>query len=143
MVLAGGPLVAGELFTGSEPDWAFARDVGTIELQLLDPPQSRRIWIAEHEGRAYVASGYMGSMIGRLWKHWPAQAERDGRAVIRVDDRRYERTLQRIKTGPIVEGVVAEFRRKYGFAATPADVEAGSVWLFALAPRADVNGGMR
>ena len=34
----GGPLIAGELVTGSEPDWSFLGDVGTIELQLLDPP---------------------------------------------------------------------------------------------------------
>jgi len=45
-------------------------------------------------------------------------------------------------TGPMVEGVVAELRRKYGFAATPADIEAGEVWFFALAPRAGVAGGM-
>ena len=31
-VFGGGPLVAGELVTGSEPDWSFARDIGTIEL---------------------------------------------------------------------------------------------------------------
>jgi len=50
-VFAGGSLVAGELVMGPEPDWSFARDVGTIELQLLDPPRSRLSWIAEHEGK--------------------------------------------------------------------------------------------
>ncbi|MCH8254190.1 MAG: hypothetical protein IID06_02485 [Gemmatimonadetes bacterium] len=40
VVFGGGPLVAGELVTGPEPDWSFARDVRTIELQLLDPPRS-------------------------------------------------------------------------------------------------------
>ncbi|MCH8993293.1 MAG: hypothetical protein IIA44_16265, partial [Acidobacteria bacterium] len=35
----GGPLIAGELVTGPEPDWSFLGDVGTIELQLLDPPR--------------------------------------------------------------------------------------------------------
>jgi hypothetical protein len=139
---SGGPLVAGEMVTGAEPDWAFARDAGTIELQLLEPPRSRRIWIAEYEGKIYVVSGYMGNTIGRLWKHWPLQAERDGRAILRVGDKRYERTLRRIMTGPMVEGVVAELRRKYGFAATPADIAAGEVWLFELAPRAGVAGGM-
>jgi hypothetical protein len=139
---AGGPLVAGELMTGTEPDWTFARDVATIELQLLDPPRSRRIWIAEHEGKIYVVSGYMGSRIGRLWKHWPAQAERDGRAILRIGDKRYRRTLRRIRTGPMVAGVVAELTRKYGFGATPADIEAGTTWLFELAPPgAGVTGG--
>ena len=36
-VFVGGPLVAGELVTGPEPDWSFARDIGTIELQLARP----------------------------------------------------------------------------------------------------------
>ena len=67
-VFGGGPLVASELVTGPEPDWSFVRDIPTIELQLLDPPRSRVIWIAEHEGKVYVVSGYMGSTIGRLWK---------------------------------------------------------------------------
>ena len=35
---SGGPLVAGELVMGPEPDWSFARDIPDIELQLLDPP---------------------------------------------------------------------------------------------------------
>ena len=69
-VFSGGPLVAGELVTGPEPDWSFARDIGTIELQLLEPPRSRLIWVIEYEGKVYVVSGYMGSRIGRLWKRW-------------------------------------------------------------------------
>ncbi len=131
----GGPLVAGELVTGPEPDWSFARDIGTIELQLLDPPRSRLIWIAEHEGKIYVVSGYMGNAIGRMWKRWPAQAERDGRAVVRIAGKRYERRLVRIMAGAVVEGVTAEMRRKYGSGTTPATIAEGGTWLFELAPR--------
>src|SRR4030095_2855093 len=40
-LLAGGPLTSGELVTGSEPDWSFAKDVMEIEFQLVDPPRSR------------------------------------------------------------------------------------------------------
>jgi hypothetical protein len=32
-----------------------------------------------------MVSGYMNTTVGRLWKQWPAQAERDGRAVVRID----------------------------------------------------------
>ncbi|MCY3565208.1 MAG: hypothetical protein OXH27_03410 [Gammaproteobacteria bacterium] len=46
-VFSGGPLVSGEIFTGPEPDWSFVNEIPTVELQLLDPAQSRRIWIAE------------------------------------------------------------------------------------------------
>ena len=137
----GGPLVAGELVAGPEPDWSFAHDIGTIELQLLDPPRSRLIWVVEHEGKVYVVSGYMSSTIGRLWKRWPAQAERDGRAIVRMAGKRYERTLVRIREGAVVEGVTAELRRKYGSGTTPADIAAGNTWLFELAPRdSDMTG---
>ena len=137
VVFAGGPLLAGEMVTGAEPDWSFIRDVNTIELQLLDPPRSRLVWVAESEGKIYVVSGYMDSTIGRLWKQWPAQAERDGRAIIRVAGQRYERTLVRIVDtfqGPVVAGVISDLRRKYGFGATPADLREGTAWLFELAP---------
>jgi hypothetical protein len=134
-LFGGGELLSGELVTGREPDWSFVRDLPTIELQLLNPPRSRVIWIVEHEGKPYVVSGYMSSAIGRLWKRWPPQAERDGRAIVRIAGKRYERTLKRIKTGAVVEGVAAELRRKYGYGVTAADIEAGNTWLFELAPR--------
>ncbi len=143
-LFGGGPLVAGELVTGAEPDWSFARDIGTIELQLLEPPRSRLIWIVESEGKIYIVSGYMGSAIGRLWKRWPVQAERDGRAIVRIAGKRYERTLVRIRTGAEVDGVTAELSRKYRSNTTPAAIEAGSTWLFELAPRgSDVTGASR
>jgi hypothetical protein len=131
----GGPLLGGELVTGPEPDWSFVGDVGTVELQLLDPPRSRVVWIADYDGKAYVVSGYMGSAIGQLWKRWPAQAERDGRAVVRIQGKRYERKLVRIRSGAdVLEGVSAELRRKYG-SADRAAIESGEMWLFELAPR--------
>ncbi len=143
-VFAGGPLVAGELVTGPEPDWSFARDIETIELQLLEPPRSRLIWVLVYEGKAYVVSGYMGNRIGRMWKKWPIEAERDGRAIVRIDGKRYERTLVRIKTGAVVEGVTAELARKYRSPTTPAAIEAGTVWLFELAPRgSSMTGAVR
>jgi hypothetical protein len=134
VVFSGGPLVAGELVTGPEPDWSFARNIGTIEMQLLDPPQSRLIWILENEGRIYVVSGYMGSFLGGLWKRWPAQAEQDGRAVVRIDGKRYPRSLVRIRTGSVVEGITAELGRKYRYEVTPADIAEGTTWLFELTP---------
>ena len=143
-VFAGGPLVAGELVTGAEPDWSNTRGVpGLVEVQLLDPPRSRLMGMAEHEGRIYVVSGYMGSTIGRLWKRWPLEAERDGRAVIRVGGKRYQRTAVRITTGARLEGITAALRRN-GSGATRANVEAGEMWLFELAPpSSDMTGAPR
>ena len=141
VIFAGGPLVTGEMVTGPEPDWSFVRDVRVFELQLLNPPRSRTLWIVEHEGKLYLNSNYMGGVRERLWKRWPGQAERDGRAIMRIEGKRYERNLVRIKTAPIVEGITAEFTRKYGFVKTPAEVEAEELWLFEMAPpEANING---
>lgn len=135
LVFSGGPLESGELHTGPEPDWSFVADIETIELQLMDPPRSRRIWTVEYDGKLYVWSGYMNTRAGRLWKHWPIQAERDGRAVIRIDGIRYERQLVRITSGDVLDGITATITSKYPSRTTRAAVEAGSAWLFEAEPR--------
>jgi hypothetical protein len=133
-VFSGGPLRAGDLHAGPEPDWSFVSDIPTIEMQLHDPPRSRRIWVAEAEGKLYVWSGYMRTAVGRLWKRWPVQAERDGRAVLRINGTRYERQLVRITSGDVLDGVSAAIGAKYPSQTTRAAVEAGEVWVFEAAP---------
>ena len=73
-VFSGGALVSGELYRGTEPDWTFVNQTPTIELQLLDPVQSRRIWTASVDGKLYVWSGYMNSLVGKLWKSRPSRS---------------------------------------------------------------------
>ena len=132
---SGGPLIAGELHAGAEPDWRFVNEIPTIELQLVDPPRSRRIWTVEHEGKLYVWSGYMRTTVGRWWKGWPPAAERDGRAVLRIDGKRYERQLVRITSGEALDGICKAITDKYPSRTTRAGVEAGDVWLFEATPR--------
>ena len=136
-LFSSGPLLEGELHAGPEPDWSFVddNDIQTIELQLLDPPRARRIWTTEHDGKLYVWSGYMGTAVGRLWKRWPAQAERDGRAVLRIAGKRYERRLVRIESGAILDGIGRAIQDKYPSQVTRAAVEAGDAWVFEAAPR--------
>lgn len=138
-VFSGGALVSGDLYLGPEPDWQFVNKVPTIELQLLEPEQSRRIWTASVDGKIYVWSGYMNSLVGKLWKSWPSQAERDGRAVIRVDGVRYERQLVRIEDGAGLDELTALMNEKYSSQATPAAIDAGDLWMFEAAPRAAVG----
>lgn len=138
-VFSGGALVSGDLYLGPEPDWQFVNKVPTIELQLLEPEQSRRIWTASVDGKIYVWSGYMNSLVGKLWKSWPSQAERDGRAVIRVDGVRYERQLVRIESGAGLDELTALMNEKYSSQATPAAIDAGDLWMFEAAPRAVVG----
>ncbi len=142
VIFRGGVLESGELVTDWESDWSFARDIRTFELQLLNPPQSRTLWIVEVDGKLYLNSNYMLGFVGRLWKRWPAQAERDGRAILRIEGKRYERTLVRIQRGAIVDDIAAEFNRKYRAGMTREEVESGKLWLFELAPpNANMTGG--
>ncbi len=143
ILFPGGKLTSGELYSGIEPNWSFTDDVSTIELQLEDPLASRRIFIMESGGKVYVPSGYMRSVLGRIWKDWAFQADQgDGLAVARIKGVRYERQLIRVKDGPEVEGVAMKLAAKYSGGASPAaitsikgSIENGDTWIFELAPR--------
>ncbi|MFU8817138.1 MAG: hypothetical protein ACNA7W_17465 [Pseudomonadales bacterium] len=136
ILFPGGELVSGELHAGPEPDWRFVDRVATVELQLDESLSSRLIWIIQSDGRIYVASGYMSTVLGRLWKHWAVQAdEGDGLAVVRVNGTRYERQLVRVNEGPVLDGVAAAMTVKYRVPASRQDIEAGNTWIFELAPR--------
>ena len=135
-VIPGGPLESGEWFTGAEPDWTFARDIMEMEFQLVEPPRSRTTWLQVHDKKLYVVSGYMNSTLGQIWKQWPAQALQDGRAVIRIDGKRYERQLVRIlDDGPVLEAITAEVNRKYDAALSADMAKSGDAWFFVLEPR--------
>lgn len=136
-IIAGGPFESGQLVGGDEPDWSFVHDLREVQFQLLDPPRSRTTWIVDHEGKAYIPSGYMTSWWGKLWKHWPIEAEKDGRILLRIGDDIYERQLIRVDSGPLLEPITAELSRKYaGGASIPVEaVTSGNLWLFELAPR--------
>ena len=132
----GGELQSGELFQGPEPDWSFVRDVEELEFQLLDPPRSRTVWCMVHDGKLYIVSGYMRSALAPIWKKWPAEAERDGRALIRVAGQRYERDVVRIHDPALIAPLVEEIRRKYPQARgmSAASAESGDAWFYALPP---------
>jgi hypothetical protein len=138
-VFSGGPLVSGELYRGPEPDWEFVNDIPTIEMQLEEPPTSRRIWVASHNDKLYVWSGYMNSTVGRIWKQWPVQAEENGRAILRIDGVRYERQLNRIQSGPELDGITEVISNKYPSSTSRETIESGQVWLFEAAPREGAN----
>jgi len=150
-IIAGGAFTTGEQHTGPEPDWSFLKDRQEVEFQLLDPERSRTTWIVEHEGRIYIPSGYMKSTLGKIWKQWPREAEKDGRALLRVDGKIYARTLVRVKESPALPTIVSELGRKYlgqgpDASTDPAtrvklmedalnQVRDDSLWIFELAPR--------
>jgi hypothetical protein len=146
-LLPGGPLRTGELVTGPEPDWSFARDIQEMEFQLLEPARSRITWLLVHEGKLYLASGYMNSWWGRLWKQWPHDAMKDGRAVIRIAGKRYEREAVRVTDPELFWPLIKESLRKYRLREDEPlpeplpSLESTGVWLFEMAPRSGAPTG--
>lgn len=133
-IIAGGEFSSGTAYTGAEPDWAFVRPIVTVEFQLMDPARSRTTWILEHEGKIYIPCGYMNSTWGKIWKQWPIEAEKDGRAILRINGQLYDRQLVRVQDGPEVAALTAQIAEKYKVPATPAAVTSGDLWIFQLAP---------
>lgn len=144
LLFPGGKLVSGQLHQGTDPNWSFTDEVATIELETSDPVSSRRIWLMESDGKIYVGSAYMRSMLGRLWKDWAFDVEEAGArdAVARIEGVRYERELIRVMDPKVVEGVAKKSAMKYAGGETPEavaqimkQVAEGDTWLFELAPR--------
>jgi len=127
---AGGAFRSGERVTGPV-DWSFARDLDTVELQLLDPPRSRTTWILLHEGHAYIPCG-LPSL--RIWKRWPHEALRDGRGVLRVEGRLYEVTLVKVQDAATFQALLGVLSGKYP-AAPEGEAGPDDIWFFRLDPR--------
>ena len=135
-IITGGAFSSGEVVS-EEPDWRYVKDYDIVEFQLLNPARSRTTWIVEHDGRIFIPSGYMLSTVGKIWKQWPLQAEKDGRAILRIDAKLYPRQLVRIKDDPVLPAVLAELSRKYanGAQIPVSEVSRGSLWIFELVQR--------
>lgn len=134
-IITGGSFSSGELIT-EEPDWAFIKEREEVEFELVATGTSRTTWIAEHEGRIFIPSGYMNTTLGKIWKQWPAQAEEDRRAILRVDNKLYHRHMVRIHEDPALPNVLSEITRKYfPQASRPmpmSEVTSNNTWVFEL-----------
>ena len=106
--IPGGPLHTGTLMSEPEVGWSLSRGlVGEIEFQLVEPPGSRIVGALLHEGQLYVPCdlGFIARRTAEQpivlrWlfnkKRWHKDALLDGRAVLRIDGKRYERQAVRV-----------------------------------------------
>ncbi len=135
LAFAGGPLMAGPVYRGPEPDWnIIAAD--TIELQIDATQTSHRVRVLPVNGRLYIASGYMGGVLRRIIPHWAILAQQgNGDALIRVNGVRYPRTLVRVTEGTALEGVVSVLNRKFNENVTRQSIVLGNIWVYELTPR--------
>ena len=135
-ILSGGPFKTGELSPAPD-DWSFLADRSTIEFQTLTPARSRTVWLAVHDNRLFVVSGYMTTGYGAIWKQWPHYLLADDRIILRIDDRLYEQRLRRITSGPDIEPVLNELSRKYGdgLGLGATEVTEGHTWMYEVVDR--------
>ena len=146
MRFADGPVAVftGGQFTSGVPenapdDWEYLKERNLIEFQTLSPARSRTVWLAVHNKRLFIVSGYMNTGYGAIWKQWPHYLNDDDRVILRIDDALYEQRLERIIEGPDVVPVLRELGRKYfsgseGFA-THATVARGDTWMYEVVER--------
>lgn len=124
----GGPLDSGELVIGPDPDWSFAAAIPSIELQVNPAhPLSRTVWVLVDQGELFVPAGLASR------KTWPSQAVADGRVVIRIAGKRYERQASRVTDPVRLDALRSALGRKYGM--TPSADGSDDTWFFRLAPR--------
>lgn len=107
--IPGGPLRAGALVDSPVTDWSFASEVKEIELQLESQGKSRTTWILVRSGSAYVPCS-LGFPPGKTWYE---VAQRDGRAILRIDGKRYPVQLTRDDDPALIDFARAEVKRKY------------------------------
>ncbi len=113
--IQGGQLRTGTLVTESNIDWSIVLgeelndgQMEPIELQLVEPLGSRTTGIMVNGGQLYVPCD-LGFMWGRfsgsrrwilhliyVFKRWHEDALRDGRVVLRIAGKRYERQALRV-----------------------------------------------
>jgi hypothetical protein len=143
----GGPFRSGELVTGPEPDWAFAAELATVELQLVTPPRSRTTHVLVHRGQLYIPSGiisvgpfvYLGQVF---WKQWPYQALSDPRVVLRIGGKLYERRAARVLDPDLRLELGARYEEKYGID-LPEAPDPEQVWYFRMERPGPERGGLR
>ena len=137
-VFTGGQFTSGVL-ENTPDDWKYLKERNLIEFQTLSPARSRTVWLAVHDKRLFIVSGYMNTGYGAIWKQWPHYLNDDNRVILRIDDALYEQRLERIIEGPDVVPVLRELGRKYfsgseGFA-TQATVGRGDTWMYKVVDR--------
>ena len=126
-------------------DWSFAKELAIVAFQLEVPVSSRASWIMEHDNRFFIPSGYMNSTVGKIWKHWPMHAEKNGDALLQIDGQVFEVRMQRNEEADVLTPILSELARKYIGVVPPIDdqvlagmhqqVSSNNLWVFELVGR--------
>jgi hypothetical protein len=155
--ISGGPLRAGALVSDPNVDWAAAlaeqKPGQGIELELVSTGESRTVGAFAQDGALYVPCDlgflwrrtpnagmrFMGGMIYSV-KHWHQDAARDGRVVLRIGGKRYERQAVRVTDPQLLTALRAHteqgVERFFGAPLRPGPADPDAIWFFRMDPRA-------
>jgi hypothetical protein len=105
----GGPL-QGPVWQGPEPEWGFASDVCTIEVQVNPRrPRSGRTGVIVLDGKLYVPTTF------ERIKRWHISVLEDPRVILRIEGRLYPRCAKRVRDRSLFKALIRAGREKYGF----------------------------
>ena len=92
-MIPGGALTSGQWLRTNDLDWSFINDVDERpQMQLLSSNRSRTLSMVYKGGSLFLPCG---RPLIRQWKKWCHEAMEDGRAVLRIEDKRYAVHLRR------------------------------------------------
>ena len=155
--LQGGPFKTGEIVPGPIDDWSFVEQAnGLPEILLVAPGTSRITGLMVYKGELYIPCD-LGFMANRSWddaatqwfsiamsvlKNWHKDAVEDGRAVIRLDGKRYGAQLTKVPDPDLtaelrlwLEQIAKEAGGLDKLPPRPTE-EPNDIWFFHVAPRA-------
>ncbi|MDJ0788561.1 MAG: hypothetical protein QNK05_17275 [Myxococcota bacterium] len=105
-----GGTFSGELETGPEPDWSFATDLDSVDIQIFSSrPRTVRTGIVVHEGVPYLP------VTWSPLKRWQWVVREEPRILLRADGRLFERRAVPIDDEAERLELVAKGQAKYGF----------------------------
>jgi hypothetical protein len=114
--LSDGPLemfpggqLSGEVERDPNPDWSFARDLDTIELQIdSSPPRSILTGVVVYRGTLYVPVTFAPLKL------WPAVVSDHPRVLARMQGRLFEREAVAVTDPELLHELISVGRSKYG-----------------------------
>jgi hypothetical protein len=107
-MIPGGRL-SGEVLRDPDPDWSFARDLDTIELQIgSSPPRSLLTGVVVYEGALYLPV-----TLSPL-KRWPAVVSANPRVRVRIEGRVFEREAVPVTDPERLQELISVGQSKYG-----------------------------
>lgn len=102
--------IQGEEVASVIDDWQFTDEIQEIEIETHTRylfPHSTTIWAVQYDDELYIGS------YGEEKKFWESNIERDPRAKIRIDNRKYDVALSRVTDEILTQDIDAAYNLKY------------------------------